>query len=150
MCLPISTYLTAEAHRQAMQATEPRMNEFEIRALVEYFFLRNGGDGPAYASIVGSGPNSTTLHYNADNRCMNAGEVLLFDVGAYYGGYAADVTRTIPINGKFTPEQRSIYDIVLAAQKAAEQRIKPGARWNELNEAARSEASDLAMNPGGS
>ena len=134
-----ATYISAEAHRQAMMATEPRMNEFEIRALVEYFFVRNGGDGPAYASIVGSGPNSTTLHYNADNRCMNAGEVLLFDVGAYYGGYAADVTRTIPINGKFTPEQRSIYDVVLAAQKAAEQRIKPGARWNELNEAARSE-----------
>ncbi|MEX2283889.1 MAG: aminopeptidase P family protein [Gemmatimonadota bacterium] len=136
-----ATYISAEAHRQAMQATEPRMNEFEIRSLVEYVFLRNGADGPAYASIVGSGPNSTTLHYNADNRCMNAGEVLLFDVGAYFGGYAADVTRTIPINGKFTPEQRSIYDVVLAAQKAAEQRIKPGARWADLNQAARTELS---------
>jgi Xaa-Pro aminopeptidase len=131
-----ATYVSAEAHRQAMMATEPAMNEFEIRALVEYNFLRFGGDGPAYASIVGSGPNSTTLHYNADNRCMNDGEVLLFDVGAYYAGYAADVTRTIPINGKFTPEQRAIYEIVLAAQKAAEQQIKQGARWSELNNAA--------------
>jgi Xaa-Pro aminopeptidase len=131
-----ATYLSAEAHRQAMQATEPGMNEFEVRALVEYFFLRNGGDGPAYASIVGSGPNSTTLHYNADNRCMNNGEVLLFDVAAYYAGYASDVTRTIPINGTFTPEQRGVYEVVLAAQKAAEQKIRRGARWQDLNEAA--------------
>jgi Xaa-Pro aminopeptidase len=131
-----ATYISAEAHRQAMMATEPRMNEFEIRALVEYYFLRNGGDGPSYSSIVGSGPNSTTLHYNADDRCMNDGEVLLFDVAAYFGGYASDVTRTIPINGKFTPEQRNVYEIVLAAQKAAEQQLKMGARWSALNTAA--------------
>ncbi|HSL68744.1 MAG TPA: Xaa-Pro aminopeptidase [Longimicrobiales bacterium] len=134
-----ATYISAEAHRQAMQATEPRMNEFEIRALVEYTFLRHGGDGPSYASIVGSGPNSTTLHYNADNRCMNDGEVLLFDVAAYYAGYASDVTRTIPVNGKFTAEQRAIYEIVLAAQKAAEQKIQRGATWKDLNDAARGE-----------
>ena len=79
-----AVYISAEAHRQAMLATEPRMNEFEIKALVEYNFLRYGGDGPAYASIVGSGPNSTTLHYNADNRCMNDGEVLLFDVARVF------------------------------------------------------------------
>jgi Xaa-Pro aminopeptidase len=134
-----ATYITAEAHRQAMQATEPRMNEFEIRALVEYVFLRNGGDGPSYASIVGSGANSTTLHYNADDRCMNDGEVLLFDVAAYFGGYASDVTRTIPVNGKFTPEQRSVYEIVLAAQKAAEKQIRQGAYWQDLNNAANAE-----------
>jgi Xaa-Pro aminopeptidase len=137
-----AVYISAEAHRQAMQATEPRMNEFEIRSLVEYYFLRNGGDGPAYASIVGSGPNSTTLHYNADDRCMNDGEVLLFDVGAYFQGYAADVTRTIPVNGKFTPEQRGIYEVVLAAQKAAESQIRRGARWNELMQAASVELSN--------
>jgi Xaa-Pro aminopeptidase len=136
-----ATYITAEAHRQAMQATEPRMNEFEIRALVEYVFLRNGGDGPSYASIVGSGANSTTLHYNADDRCMNDGEVLLFDVAAYFGGYASDVTRTIPINGKFSPEQRDVYEVVLAAQKAAEKQIKQGAYWQDLNNAANVELS---------
>jgi Xaa-Pro aminopeptidase len=125
-----------------MQTAEPRMNEFEIRAMVEYFFLRNGGDGPAYASIVGSGPNSTTLHYNADDRCMNDGEVLLFDVGTYFDGYAADVTRTIPVNGRFTTEQRAIYEIVLAAQKAAESRIRPGATWTELNDAANAEIAN--------
>ena len=134
-----ATYISAEAHREAMQATEPRMNEFEIRALVEYVFLRNGGDGPSYASIVGSGANSTTLHYNADDRCMNAGEVLLFDVAAYFGGYASDVTRTIPVNGKFSPEQRDVYEIVLAAQKAAEKQIKQGAFWQDLNNAANAE-----------
>ena len=136
-----ATYITAEAHRQAMQATEPRLNEFEIRALVEYVFLRNGGEGPSYASIVGSGANSTTLHYNADDRCMNDGEVLLFDVAAYFGGYASDVTRTIPINGKFTSEQRDVYEIVLAAQKAAEKQIKQGAYWQDLNDAANAELS---------
>ena len=141
-----AVYVTAEAHRQAMMAAEPRMNEFEIRAIVEYFFLRNGGDGPSYASIVGSGPNSTTLHYNADDRCMNDGEVLLFDVAAYYAGYAADVTRTIPVNGRFSAAQRDIYQIVLAAQKAAEQQIRPGAKWADLNGAANAEiASGLVM-----
>jgi Xaa-Pro aminopeptidase len=137
-----ATYLSAEAHRQAMQATEPGMNEFEIRALVEYFFVRNGGDGPAYASIVGSGPNSTTLHYNAANRCMNDGEVLLFDVAAYFDGYASDVTRTIPVNGRFTAEQRALYEVVLAAQKAAERQIRLGARWQDLNRAARTELAN--------
>jgi Xaa-Pro aminopeptidase len=137
-----ATYLSAEAHRQAMQATEPGMNEFEIRALVEYFFVRHGGDGPAYASIVGSGPNSTTLHYNADNRCMNDGEVLLFDVAAYYAGYASDITRTIPINGTFSPEQRGVYEVVLAAQKAAERQIRRGARWQDLNDAANRELAN--------
>jgi Xaa-Pro aminopeptidase len=137
-----ATYLTAEAHRQAMQATQPGMNEFEIKALVEYFFLRNGGGGPAYGSIVGSGPNSTTLHYNADDRCMNDGEVLLFDVATYFGGYASDVTRTIPINGTFTPEQRQVYEIVLTAQKAAESRIAPGATWRDLNEAATAQLAE--------
>ena len=131
-----ATYLTAEAHRQAMMATAPDMNEFEIRAIVEYTFLRHGGDGPGYASIVGSGPNSTTLHYNADDRCMNDGEVLLFDVATYYAGYSSDVTRTIPINGTFTPDQRNLYDVVLGAQKAAESQIRQGARWQDLNTAA--------------
>jgi Xaa-Pro aminopeptidase len=72
---------------------------------------------------VGSGPNSTTLHYQASDRFMNDGEVLLIDAAASYGGYAADVTRTFPVNGRFTPEQRAIYEIVLAAQKAAESQV---------------------------
>jgi Xaa-Pro aminopeptidase len=124
------------AHREAMRSVQPEMNEFEIQALVEYFFRRHGAERPAYSSIVGSGPNSTTLHYRAADRFMSAGEVVLMDVGASYRGYAADVTRTVPVSGRFTPEQRAIYQIVLDAQKAAEQRIRIGGRWDELDAAA--------------
>jgi Xaa-Pro aminopeptidase len=131
-----ATYISVLAHREAMRSTRPDMNEFEIRALLEYFFLRFGSEGPAYSSIVGSGPNSTTLHYREADRFMNAGEVLLIDAAASYDGYAADVTRTFPINGQFTPEQRAIYEIVLAAQKAAESEIRRGASWAQLNNAA--------------
>ncbi len=131
-----AVHISAHAHREAMRAAAPGMNEFEIRALFEYEFLRNGAEGPAYASIVGSGPNSTTLHYSAANRFMADGELLLMDVGASYDGYAADITRTVPVNGRFTPEQRAIYEIVLAAHEAAASRIRQGATWRDLNDAA--------------
>jgi Xaa-Pro aminopeptidase len=131
--------ISALAHREAMRSTEPGMNEFEIRALMEYMFRRNGAEGPAYGSIVGSGPNSTTLHYQASDRFMEAGDVLLIDAAASYAGYAADVTRTFPVNGSFTADQRAIYEIVLAAQKAAAARILPGATWRELSESANTE-----------
>ena len=134
-----AVHISALAHREAMRSTEPGMNEFEIRALMEYMFRRNGAEGPAYGSIVGSGPNSTTLHYQASDRFMEDGEVLLIDAAASYGGYAADVTRTFPINGTFTPDQRAIYEIVLAAQKAAAAQIRQGATWQNLNDAANAE-----------
>lgn len=131
-----AVYISAQAHREAMKLVEPGVNEFEVRAAVEYTFLRNGSEGPAYASIVGSGGNSTTLHYRAADRFMHSGEVLLFDVGAQYRGYAADVTRTIPVDGRFSPEQRAIYEIVLEAQKAAEVLFARGITWREMNHAA--------------
>jgi Xaa-Pro aminopeptidase len=118
--------LSVLGHRAAMQALAPNMNEFEIQALMEYTFRRNGADRPAYASIVGSGPNSTTLHYDRDDRMMRAGEVLVMDVAAEYQGYAADVTRTLPVGGAFTPDQRVIYQIVRDAQAAGERQVKPG------------------------
>jgi Xaa-Pro aminopeptidase len=118
--------LSVLGHRAAMQALAPNMNEFEIQALMEYTFRRNGADRPAYASIVGSGPNSTTLHYDRDDRMMHAGEVLVMDVAAEYQGYAADVTRTLPVGGVFTPDQRVIYQIVRDAQAAGERQVKPG------------------------
>jgi Xaa-Pro aminopeptidase len=113
-------------HRAAMDALAPNMNEYEIQALMEYTFRRNGADRPSYASIVGSGPNSTTLHYERDDRVMHAGEVLVMDVAAEYQGYAADITRTLPVSGKFTPDQRVIYQIVRDAQSAGERQVKPG------------------------
>jgi len=131
-----AVYVSVLAHREAMRSVQPGMNEFEIQALVEYFFRRNGAERPAYSSIVGSGPNSTTLHYRDADRFMQDGEVLLMDVGASYRGYAADVTRTMPINGTFSPEQREIYGIVLDAQKAAERTVRPGGNWGQASAAA--------------
>jgi Xaa-Pro aminopeptidase len=128
--------ITVLAHREALRSVEAGMNEFEIRALLEYFFRRYGAEGPAYGSIVGSGPNSTILHYQASDRFMESGDVLLIDAAASYGGYAADVTRTFPVNGRFTPEQRAIYEVVLAAQKAAESQVREGATWADLTGAA--------------
>jgi Xaa-Pro aminopeptidase len=131
-----AVHITVLAQREAMRAVSPGLNEFEIQALIEYTFRRHGADGPGFSSIVGSGPNSTTLHYNENDRFMNAGEVLLMDVGASYRGYTADVTRTVPVDGTYGPRQREIYSIVLDAQKAAEAILRPGATWDQLNAAA--------------
>ena len=131
-----SIYITLLAHREAMRAVEPGMNEFEIRALIEGTFRRYGADGPSFGTITGSGPNSTTLHYRAADRYMQPGETLVMDIGASYRGYAADVTRTVPVSGRFSPEQRSVYEIVLAAQKAAEAEARPGASFRAMGQTA--------------
>ncbi|MGH7665018.1 MAG: aminopeptidase P family protein [Gemmatimonadaceae bacterium] len=119
--------ITVAAQREAMRLMEPGMNEFEVEALIEYTFRRNGAERPGFASIVGSGPNSTTLHYNANDRFMQDGELVVMDVGASYRGYTADVTRTVPVSGTFTADQRAIYQIVRDAQAAAERQVRPGA-----------------------
>jgi Xaa-Pro aminopeptidase len=137
--------ITNLAHRAAMRTVRPGMNEFEIQALIEYTFRRHGADRPSFSSIVGSGSNATTLHYNANDRFMEAGDMLVMDIGASYRGYAADVTRSVPVDGTFSPEQRAVYEVVLTAQKAAESQARPGATWQALNTAARREiASGLA------
>jgi Xaa-Pro aminopeptidase len=129
--------ITALAEREAMHAVAPGVNEFEIQALIEYTFRRNGADRPSFATIVGSGPNSTTLHYSADDRFMNAGEVAVMDIGASYRGYAADVTRTVPVSGKFTAEQRQIYQLVRDAQAAAERQAKLAAPARLMDDSSR-------------
>jgi Xaa-Pro aminopeptidase len=129
--------ISVAAHREAAQALKPGMNEFEIQALLEYTFRRNGADRPAYSSIVGSGENSTTLHYDRDDQFMSAGQLLVIDAAAQYAGYAADVTRTFPVSGTFTVEQRAVYQIVRDAQAAAERAVKPGTEWSAVNDAAR-------------
>ena len=98
-----------------------------MEAASEYEFRRRGAERPSFPSIVGSGPNSTVLHYDASTRQMQAGDLVVVDIGAEYGGYAGDVTRTYPVSGKFTPRQREIYQIVLDAQKEALALVKPGA-----------------------
>ena len=128
--------VSAAAHREVLHGIAPGMAEFEVQALAEYTFRRNGADGPSYGSIVGSGPNSTTLHYNRDDRFMRDGEVLNMDMAAYYAGYSADITRTVPVNGKFSPEQRAVYAIVQAAQAAAERQVKPGVSFAVLDDSA--------------
>ncbi len=118
--------VTIEAHRAAWQRAAPGLYEYEIAATMMDVYQDAGCERSAYAPIVGSGPNSVYLHYSRNNRRMDAGEVLLMDVGAECAGYAADITRTIPVSGKFTRRQREIYDIVLGAQKAAIAAVKPG------------------------
>lgn len=128
--------ITVVAQREAMRLAEPGMNEFEVQALIEYTFRRNGADRPSFSTIVGSGPNSTTLHYNVNDRFMNSGELAVMDIGASYRGYAADVTRTIPVNGKFTADQRAIYQIVRDAQSSAERQAVPGALARTMSDSA--------------
>jgi Xaa-Pro aminopeptidase len=128
--------ITVRAHNEAFRALEPGMNEFELQALIEYIFRRNGADRPAFASIIGSGPNSTTLHYNVNDRFIEPGDVVVMDVGASYKGYAADVTRTLPASGTFSPPQRAIYQLVRDAQSAAERQAKVGAPAARMSDSA--------------
>jgi Xaa-Pro aminopeptidase len=128
--------ITTGSLKQAMASVKPGMMEYELEAMIEGGFRRAGADGPSFGSIVGSGPNSTQYHYMANNRRMKAGEVVLMDVGAAYQGYAADVTRTVPVSGRFTPEQRAIYQLVRDAQAAAEKVAKPGAPWKAWRDTA--------------
>jgi len=107
------------AHLAAMKAVKPAVHEYEIAALMDYEWGRRGCERPSYTPIVGSGHNSTVLHYSENTNIMNAGDVVVVDAAAEYSMYAADITRTLPINGRFTARQREIYDIVLAAQEAA-------------------------------
>ncbi|HEX2724098.1 MAG TPA: Xaa-Pro peptidase family protein [Gemmatimonadaceae bacterium] len=128
--------VTVAAHKDAMRLVEPGMNEFEVQALIEYDFRRNGADRPSFSTIVGSGPNSTTLHYGVDDRFIENNDVIVMDIGASYRGYAADVTRTIPANGTFSPSQREIYTAVRTAQAAAERAAKVNGAARALSDSA--------------
>jgi Xaa-Pro aminopeptidase len=129
--------LTVDAQREAMRTVRPGMWEYELEALFTSAFRRGGGDGPSFGSIIGSGPNSTQYHYEANNRRMRAGDVVVMDVGAAWQGYAADDTRTIPVSGRFTAEQRAVYQIVRDAQAAAERVARPGASYAAWRDTAR-------------
>jgi len=124
-------------HVTAMQAARPGVWEYEIEAALEAEFRRNGADRVGYPSIVGSGPNSTTLHYDVNRRQTRDGDLIVVDAGAEWGQYTADVTRTFPVNGKFTPRQKAIYDLVLATQQAAFDSTRPGTTIAQLNRVAR-------------
>ena len=124
--------ITCEAHIEVMKAAESGMFEYELEAVIEYVYRKNGSPRPGFSSIVGAGPNSIVLHYEENNQKTHNGDVVCMDIGAEYGGYTADVTRTIPVNGKFTKEQREIYEAVLRAQEKTIEMVKPGIGLSEL------------------
>jgi len=121
-----ATDASVASHFAAWKAIKPGGTEREIAALMQYEFGKRGCERPAYAPIVGSGFYSTVLHYSADSATMKDGDVVVMDVAGEYSMYASDITRTVPVNGKFTARQREIYDIVLGAQQAAIAAFKPG------------------------
>ena len=118
--------ISADAHILAMKKTRPGMNEFQVESLIEAYMRENGASGVAYNSIVGGGENATILHYVENNRPLNDGDLLLVDAGAEYRGYAADITRTFPVNGKYTQPQREVYDVVLDVQLKCVEYTKVG------------------------
>jgi Xaa-Pro aminopeptidase len=121
-----ATEASVAAHLVAMHAVKPGVNESEIAALLQYEWGKRGCNRPAYSPIVGSGLNSTVLHYSEDTATMQAGDVVVIDAAGEYSMYASDITRTLPISGKFSPRQREIYDIVLGAQQAAMDAFQSG------------------------
>jgi Xaa-Pro aminopeptidase len=127
--------ITARAHRRAMCSAAPGVYEYQLEAELLHEFAQGGARFPAYPTIVGSGPNSCILHYTQNARAMRKGELVLIDAGCEYQGYAADVTRTFPVDGRFSRQQRAIYNIVLEAQRAAIAAVRPGNHWNAPHEA---------------
>jgi Xaa-Pro aminopeptidase len=128
--------ITRQAHTEAMAMVRPGVNECEVEAALRAAFRRAGSERPAYTPIVGSGPNATVLHYRKNDRTMQDGELLLIDAGCEFGYYAADVTRTFPVSGRFSAAQRAIYEIVLEAQLASIAATRPGATLEEVHQAS--------------
>jgi len=130
-----SAKIAADAHVRAMRTTRPGMNEHEVEAELLHEFRRHGAV-PSYEPIVGGGANACVLHYRANNAPLRDGDLLLIDAGAEYQCYASDITRTFPVSGRFSTEQRALYDIVLAAQTAAIDEVRPGRPFDAYHEAA--------------
>ncbi|MEZ0245626.1 MAG: Xaa-Pro aminopeptidase [Methylophilaceae bacterium] len=128
--------ISAGAHRRAMRATRPGAAEYEIEAELLHEFRRLGAQSPAYHSIVAGGANACVLHYVFNDAPLRDGDLLLIDAGCELDGYASDITRTFPVNGKFSGPQKDLYELVLAAQDAAIEAVRPGNHWNAPHEAA--------------
>jgi Xaa-Pro aminopeptidase len=131
-----SCRITCEALKEVMRATEAGMYEYELESVIEYVFRKSGARGPGFSSIVGSGPRSTYLHYEENNHRTKDGDLVVMDVGAMVDRYTADVTRTMPVNGVFTSEQKDIYEAVLKSQVAAVAAIRPGKGLYEIHQTA--------------
>lgn len=129
-----SIRITRAGHLNAMRHCRPGFYEYQLDAKLSESFYDLGSRYPAYPNVIGSGPTACTLHYESNNRQIQNGDLVLIDAGAEYKGYAADITRTFPANGRFTPEQKQIYNIVLKAQAAGIAATKPGVTWKEIRE----------------
>lgn len=127
--------ISAQAHIRAMQAARPGLHEFSLEAELDYEFRKGGAKMPAYGSIVAAGRNSCILHYQQNDALLKDGDLVLIDAGCEIDCYASDITRTWPVSGKFSPEQKAIYEVVLAAQEAAFAQIAPDKHWNQAHEA---------------
>jgi Xaa-Pro aminopeptidase len=128
--------ISAQAHGRAMRHCSAGQKEYQLQAEIEHEFMVAGASGPAYTSIVGSGANACVLHYIENRATLKSGNLVLIDAGCEYHNYAADITRTFPVNGKFSTAQAAVYDVVLAAQDAAIKTIAPGVTFDKANEAA--------------
>ncbi len=128
--------ISANAHIRAMQLCRPGMMEYQIEAELVHEFMRQGARSPAYPPIVGGGANSCILHYTDNSKQLQEGDVLLIDAAAEYDYYASDITRTFPVNGRFSQQQKDVYEVVLGAQLAAIAAVKPGNHWNQPHEMA--------------
>jgi len=137
--------ITAESFREVRQMIEPGKSEFDVQIALEHGYKVRGSSGAAYGSIVGSGLQSTVLHYHANNGPLHDGDLVCIDSGARWGGYGADITRTYPIGGRFTDRQREIYDVVLAALEAATNAVRPGVTIAALDAAARKIIQDAGF-----
>lgn len=128
--------ISARAHCRAMKHCSAGQKEYQLQAEIEHEFMMSGANGPAYTSIVGSGNNACILHYIENRATLKSGDLVLIDAGCEYQNYAADITRTFPVSGKFSVAQAAIYDVVLAAQDAAIKTIAPGVKFDQANQAA--------------
>lgn len=125
--------IAVEAHTEAMEAAAPGKTEYELEALINYVFRKLGATGPGYNTIVGSGDNATILHY-IENKCVLAdGDLVLIDAGCEYRSYTSDITRTFPVNGRFSPVQRRVYELVLGVQKSAIDMVRPGVTLDDIH-----------------
>jgi Xaa-Pro aminopeptidase len=134
--------ISAEAHIAAAKRCRPGLKEYQLQATMEFIFTDNGAMAPAYTSIVANGPSGWVLHYISNQGGLKRGDMVLIDAACEYQGYAADITRTFPVNGKFTAEQAQVYQLVLDAQEAAINAAKPGATLRDVHETAQKVLSD--------
>ncbi len=130
-------YITSKAFRRCLQTVKPGMYEYEVQAEIEYIFKQNNATGHAYAPIIAGGKNACCLHYSKNQSLLHDGDLLLFDIGCEYLNYSSDLSRTIPVNGKFTPRQKECYNLVLDVMKEITQLYRPGHCINEINQAAK-------------